>query len=72
MEITKDNFDEALEIVSNAIKQCDLMAFDTEFTGFSISEEDRGHISWFPFKNKNKIFPNLKILTSILIKYFMN
>lgn len=43
MEVTKDNFDEALEVVTQAIRQADLMAFDTEFTGFSISDEDRGH-----------------------------
>ena len=43
MEITKDNFDEAFETVCDAIKKCDVMAFDTEFTGFSISQEDRGH-----------------------------
>lgn len=43
MEVTRDNFDEALEIVTEAIQKCDLMAFDTEFTGFSISEDDMGH-----------------------------
>ena len=48
MEITKDNFDEALEIVSTAIKQWDFMAFDTEFTGFSVSEEDKGHKIYLP------------------------
>ena len=43
MEVTQENFTEALEVVSNAIKKWDIMSFDTEFTGFSVSEEDRGH-----------------------------
>ena len=43
MEVTKENFDEALEIITESIKKWDLIAFDTEFTGFSISEEDKGH-----------------------------
>ena len=43
MEVTRENFDEALDVVAEAIKNWDIMAFDTEFTGFSISEEDRGH-----------------------------
>ena len=43
MEVTQENFSKALEVVSNALKRWDIMAFDTEFTGFSVSEEDRGH-----------------------------
>ncbi|CAI2361918.1 unnamed protein product [Moneuplotes crassus] len=43
MEVTKENFDEAFEVVKEAVNECDIMAFDTEFTGFSISIEDRGH-----------------------------
>ena len=33
MQVTKDNFEEALPSIRKCIDECDFMAFDTEFTG---------------------------------------
>jgi len=35
MEVTKENFDQVLPVIAEAIKECDFLAFDTELTGLT-------------------------------------
>ena len=35
MEITRDNFEEALPLVEESIRMADFIAFDTEFSGIT-------------------------------------
>ena len=43
MDLTKENFEEALPEILADIKACDLIAIDTEFTGCSLCPEDKGN-----------------------------
>ncbi|CDW79233.1 poly-specific ribonuclease parn-like domain-containing protein 1-like [Stylonychia lemnae] len=43
MEITIENFEEKLEIVSKSIKSCEFISFDCEFSGSKMGFEDKPH-----------------------------
>ena len=36
MDVTKNNFEEALPLVEESIRNCDFIAFDAEFSGKSL------------------------------------
>ena len=43
MDVTQDNFEEAFTLFQESLALADFVTFDTEFSGFSIFKEDKGH-----------------------------
>ena len=41
MEVTRENFNEALSLLREAVCQCDFIAFDYEFSGLHLERADR-------------------------------
>jgi len=43
MEITSSNFDQSLPVVERSIQTADFITFDTEFSGYTACDDDKGH-----------------------------
>ena len=43
MDITQNNFIEALPLITKSISTAEFISFDTEFSGLSISYDDKQH-----------------------------
>ena len=49
-QVTRHNFDEALQSIKNAINECDFVAFDCEMTGLFLDNNEASYLDDMPLR----------------------